>query len=220
VFAPTIAIGSPDDPMAVKRAIASVREYAWIVFTSRNGVDVFFDGLNEIGRDVRVLGDVKIAAIGPRTAEALARRYVRVDFVPETYVNEAVAEGLLERTRPGDRVLLFRAQEARDVVPSALRAAGRVVDDVAAYATHTIDDPDFATKVAGADILTFTSSSTVNGFVANIPDVRAAIAGKTIACIGPITAATAREAGMQVDVIADTFTVDGLIGALGASVSA
>lgn len=220
IFAPTIAIGPPDDRDAPKRAIAQIRNYSWLVFTSRNGVDAFFDGLAESGRDARALGDVQIAAIGARTAEAIARRSLRVDFVPTTYVNEAIAEGLLERTASGDRILLFRAQEARDVVPSALRAAGRIVDDIAAYATRTVSDPDFAEKVASADILTFTSSSTVTGFTANVENVPTAVAGKIVACIGPITAETARAAGMRVDVIADTFTADGLTDALAASIPA
>ncbi|GAC1543134.1 MAG: uroporphyrinogen-III C-methyltransferase [Candidatus Velthaea sp.] len=220
IVAPTIAIGPPDDPAPTNESIERVREYGWAVFTSRNGVDAFFDRLSERGRDARALGDARVAAIGPKTAEALAQHGVRVDFMPDSFVNEAVAEGLLQRTQPGDRVLLFRAQEARDVVPEALRAAGRTLDDVAAYKTRTVLDPNFAEKVAHADIVTFTSSSTVAGFIENIGDVHAALAGKVIACIGPITAGTARDAGMHVDVIADAFTVDGLVHALSATVTA
>src|SRR5471030_1999297 len=154
IFAPTIAIGPPDDLAAPKAAIDRIRTYAWVVFTSRHGVEAFFDGLDEAGKDTRALADVKIAAIGARTAEAIAKRHLRVDFIPQTYVNEAVAEGLLERTQAGDRVLLFRAQEARDIIPNTLRAASRVVDDVAAYATHPVIDPDLAEKIADADIIT------------------------------------------------------------------
>jgi uroporphyrinogen III methyltransferase/synthase len=214
IVAPTIAIGPPDDPAAAAEAVDRVRDYAWVIFTSRTGVDAFFDRLSERGRDVRAFGDTKIAAIGPKTAAALTSRGVRVDFVPATFVNEAVADGLLARTRSGDRVLLFRAQEARDVVPAALRAAGRTVDDVAAYKTHTVVDADLGAKAARADILTFTSSSAVAGFIANVPDAAAVCAGKVVACIGPITAATAREAGLSVGVVADAFTIDGLVSAL------
>ena len=219
IIAPTIAIGAPDDVAAAHAAVDRVRDYAWVVFTSRNGVDAFFDRLSERGRDARAFGDAKVAAIGPKTAEALAKHGLRVDFMPDSFVNEAVADGLLERTKPGDRVLLFRAQEARDVVPEALRAAGRTLDDVAAYKTHTVLDADFAEKVAQADIVTFTSSSTVTGFIENVADARAALASKLVACIGPITASTAREAGLHVDVIADSFTVDGLVDALQATVT-
>ena len=220
IVAPTIAIGPPDDPAPANDAVECVREYAWVIFTSRNGVDAFFDRLSERGRDARAFGDAKIAAIGPKTAEALTARGLRVDFMPSTFINEAVADGMLERTQSADRVLLFRAQEARDVVPDALRAAGRSVTDVAAYKTRIIDDPELAQKAAGADIITFTSSSTVSGFVANVSDAAAVCAVKLVACIGPVTAATAREAGIRVDVIADSFTVDGLVRALDTAVSA
>jgi uroporphyrinogen-III synthase len=135
--------------------------------------------------------------------------------MPESHVNEALALGLLERTQSGDRVLLFRAQEARDVVPYTLAEAGRIVDDVAAYKTCFVDDPDLIAKTRDADVLTFTSSSTVSGFVANVHDAAHAAHGKIVACIGPITAATARDAGMRVDVIAEAFTARGLARALG-----
>jgi uroporphyrinogen-III synthase len=194
-----------------------VREYDWAVFTSRNGVDAFFDVLGELGRDARAFGDVKLAAIGPKTAEALAARGIRVDLVPPTFVNEAVAAELLARTAPGDRILVYRAQEARDVLPDTLRENGRIADVVAAYKTRFVDDPDLAEKTAHADIVTFTSSSTVAGFVHNVPDATHALETKTVAAIGPITAQTLREAGIRVDVVAEEFTVDGLLGALAAA---
>jgi len=219
IIAPTIAIGPPDDPAPANEAVDRVRTYAWIVFTSRNGVDAFFDRLSERGRDARAFADTKIAAIGPKTAEALAARGLRVDFMPSTFINEAVADGMLERTQPGDSVLLFRAQEARDVVPQTLRASGRNVTDVAAYKTCPVADPELAEKATNADILTFSSSSTVAGFIANVPDAASVCAGKIIACIGPVTAATAREAGLRVAVVADDFTIEGLVRALHNAVS-
>ncbi len=216
ILAPAIAIGPPDDMGAARNAVARAREYAWVVFTSRNGVDAFFDRLGELGRDARALGDVKIAAIGPKTAEALAARGIRVDLVPPVYVNEAVADALLARTAPGERVLIYRAQEAREVLPETLRAHGRAVDVVAAYATRAVDDPELTAKANRATIVTFTSSSTVQGFVRNVPGAAAVLAEKTVAAIGPITAQTARDAGIRVDVVADEFTVDGLLRALAA----
>jgi uroporphyrinogen III methyltransferase/synthase len=220
IVAPTIAIGPPDDAAPAEAAVAGVRSYAWVAFTSRNGVDAFFDILSAHGKDARAFGDVKIAAIGPKTAEALTSRGIRVDFMPSQYVNEEVAAGLLERTRAGDRVLIFRAQEAREVLPDTLRAAGRAVDVVAAYATRTLVDPSIAAGVERADIVTFTSSSTVMGFLANVADPAAALAGKTVAAIGPITARTARDHGIAVDVVADEFTIEGLMRALEAGVTA
>jgi uroporphyrinogen III methyltransferase/synthase len=217
IVAPTIAIVPPDDPAAADAAVERVRDYAWVVFTSRGGVDAFFDLLRKRGRDARAIGDTRIAAIGAKTAEALRAHGVSVDFVPAVFVNEAVADGLLERTRSGERILLFRAQEARDTVPDALRAAGCIVDDVAAYKTIVVRDPDFAEKFAQADIVTFASASAVQGFLANIPDAQELMHGKVVACIGPITAASARAAGMHVDVVAEVFTADGLVDALAAA---
>jgi uroporphyrinogen-III synthase len=140
--------------------------------------------------------------------------------MPDVFVNEVVAGGLAERTAAGDRVLLFRAQEARDLLPEALRAAGRTVDVVAAYKTRYVDDPDLRDKAERADIVTFTSSSTVRGFVHNVADGAAILARTTVAAIGPITAATARGLGIRVDVVAEEFTVEGLLAALEAGVTA
>jgi uroporphyrinogen III methyltransferase / synthase len=220
LLAPTIAIGPPDDSAAAANAVARVREYAWVVFTSRNGVDAFFDALGASGKDARAFGDVKVAAIGPKTAAALTVRGIRVDFVPNVSVNEAVADGLVARTVAGDRVLVFRAQEARDVLPAALRAAKRSVDVVAAYRTRYVDDAGLRANAERADIVTFTSSSSVHGFVHNVPDAVAVLARATVAAIGPITAAAARGHGIRVDVVAEEFTVEGLVQALEAGVTA
>jgi uroporphyrinogen III methyltransferase/synthase len=216
IVAPTIAIGPPDDPAAAERAVTRVREYAWVAFTSRNGADAFFARLDAQGRDARAFGDTHVAAIGPKTAEALTERGIRVDFVPDQHVNEAVGDGLIARTAPGDRILIFRAQEARESLPDTLRAAGRSVDVVAAYATHPVIDQNVAAGVRDADIVTFASASAVKGLIANVPDAATALAGKTVATIGPITARAARDAGIAVDVVADDFTVDGLLRALAA----
>lgn len=214
VLAPLIRIVPPDDLQAVHAAVSRVREYAWIAFSSRNGVDAFWQELRRMGRDARALGDVKIAAIGPKTAETLTERGIVADLLPARYVSESVADELLERTHPGDRVLLFRAQEAREVLPETLRAAGRNVDVVAAYRTLQNDVPDLAERVARCDILTFTSAGIVRSFVAQLVDPVAAARGKTVACIGPITAQAARAAGLDVGVVAEDFTTEGLARAL------
>jgi len=214
ILAPTIAIGPPHDPAPARSAVARAHEYDWVVFTSPTAVDAFFDLLGELGRDARAFGGARIAAIGPATARALSARGVRVDLVPPAFVNESVAADLLARTAADDRVLLYRAQEAREVLPETLREHGRAVDVVAAYATRFVDDPEMAEKAARADIVTFTSSSTVAGFVHNVPSAAAVLASKTVAAIGPITARTARDCGIRVDVVADEFTVDGLLRAL------
>jgi uroporphyrinogen III methyltransferase/synthase len=211
IVAPAIAIGLPDDPRPARDAAAHAHEYDWLVFTSRNGVDAFFARLVETGRDARTLAGAKIAAIGPKTARALQARGVHVDFVPDAYVGEAVAQALVDHGSSGDRVLIYRAQEGRDVLPVMLRAHGRRVDDVAAYATRPVDDPALAAKAARADVVTFASSSAVQGFVHNVPHAAALLSERVVAVIGPVTARTARDAGIRVDVVADEFTADGLV---------
>jgi uroporphyrinogen-III synthase len=221
ILAPTIAIGPPDDPAAARKAAAHAGGYAWVAFTSRNGVDAFCDARSGLSDDAAgSLAELKIAAIGPKTAAALEARGLRADLVPTTFVNEAVATALLTHTAPGDRVLIYAAQDARDVLALSLRAFGRRVDVVAAYRTHFVADPELAAKTERADIVTFTSASTVLGFVAALPGAAQVLRDKTVAAIGPITAQTAREAGIRVDVVPAAFTVEGLLQALAATTAA
>jgi uroporphyrinogen III methyltransferase/synthase len=217
LVAPTIAIESPDDTERADIAVREARVYHWIVFTSQNGVEAFFDRLSAGGSDARALGDVMVAAIGPKTAERLMAYGVRADFVPARYVGEEVAAGLLERTETGQRILIFRAQEARDVLPEALRAEDRRVDVVAAYKTVAVHDPAIAERARDAGIWTFTSPSTVRGLIENLPNAADLARKKTVACIGPITAEAARAEGLPVHVVADDYTVDGLLEALEAT---
>ena len=214
ILAPTIAIGPPDDLERAEGAVRNVRSYQWIVFTSTNGVAAFFDRLSAGGGDARALGDVKVAAIGPKTAGALVAHGIRPDFTPAKFISEDVAEGLLERTASGDRVLLYRAAEARDVLPQTLRARDRIVEVVAAYKTVLVHDAALAEAARRADVWTFTSASTVHGFNKNVLEAASLARGKTIACIGPITAAAATEAGFPPTVVADDYTADGLVEAL------
>ncbi|MGB8266601.1 MAG: uroporphyrinogen-III synthase, partial [Candidatus Velthaea sp.] len=168
ILAPTIAIGPPDDLERAEGAVRNVRSYQWIVFTSTNGVAAFFDRLSASGGDARALGDVKVAAIGPKTAGALVAHGIRPDFTPAKFISEDVAEGLLERTASGDRILLYRAAEARDVLPQTLRAKDRIVEVVAAYKTALVLDAALAEAARRADVWTFTSASTVHGFNKNV----------------------------------------------------
>lgn len=217
VLAPTIRIVPPSDPAAADEAVARAATYAWIVFTSANGVDAFFDRMRARREDARTFGTAKLAAIGIKTSQALLERCVYADVVPQSFVAEDLAELLIASSKPGDAMLVFRAQEARDVLPERLRQAGRSVDVVAAYKTVYVEDPQFADKVASCEILTFTSASTVRGFVHNLHGPAAAAraaSGKIVACIGPITAEEARKNGLDVTVTADEFTADGLLAAL------
>lgn len=217
VLAPAIAMLPPDDPGSAQRAVNHAAENAWVVFTSANGVRAFFTILKERREDARIFGAAKIAAIGIKTSQALLERNVYADLVPQTYVAEDLAEALIAASKPGEKILIYRAEEARDVLPVRLREAGRDAQIVAAYKTVYTDDPEFAAKVASCDVLTFTSASTVRGFVHNLhgPSAAAhAAAGKIVACIGPITAGEARKNGLDVSVTANEFTGAGLIAAL------
>jgi uroporphyrinogen III methyltransferase/synthase len=222
IVAPAIAIEPPDDATAGDRALDALNTFAWIVFTSQNGVDRFFETLDARGSDARAIGAARVAAIGERTAQRLREHGVVADAVPGEFIAEEVARVVIDGSSQGDRVLVYRAQEARDVLPRALEGAGRSVTVVAAYKTVVPNDPSFAAKAARADILTFTSASTVRGFAQLLGgDAAAAEAarGKCVACIGPITANAARDAGLHVDVIADRYTTLGLLDALEAHVA-
>ncbi|HVA27726.1 MAG TPA: uroporphyrinogen-III C-methyltransferase [Candidatus Baltobacteraceae bacterium] len=217
ILASTILIVPPDDPRPAHRAIDDLAGYGWVVFTSQNGVDAFFDRLAALDTDARYFGKTKIAAIGSKTAQRLRDRGVRADLVPAAFVSEEIGRALLEKTGEGERILIYRAQEARDALPTMLEDADRNVTVVAAYKTIFEIDPAFATKVASADVLTFTSASTVRGFVELLGGedaARNAARGKLVACIGPITTDAADALGLHVDVVADVYTTDGLLDAL------
>ena len=216
VLAPVIAIAPVDDTSAAERAFQDLSSYAWLIFTSQNGVDAFFRRLAARQGDARSIGRVKLAAIGERTAARLRTYGVIADLVPAEFISEEIAREVIARSTAGDRILLYRAQEARDVLPQMLQDAGLDVTIVAAYTTVIPPDEDFASKVSEADVLTFTSASTVRGFVALLRDVAAsrAASGKCVACIGPITANAAAQAGLNVDVVAPVHTTAGLLDAL------
>jgi uroporphyrinogen-III synthase len=206
VVLPVIEIVDPEDGgAALATALGGVATYDWLVVTSANGAERVLAGLP----DARALGGVSVAAIGPGTAAALAKGNVVADLVPERFV----AEGLLDAFPEGaGRILLARAAAARDILPEGLAAKGWTVDAVEAYCTvPATPAPAVLDEVTGADAITFTSSSTVSRFLEIAgPDRLPPI----VACIGPITAATARDAGLTVDVEADEHTIAGLVAAL------
>jgi len=205
---PTIDVKGPaDGGVALRRAAAdfAVGRYQWVVFTSPRAVERFLPLL----RDARSFRTAAIAAIGPGTAAALAGHHLRADLVP----TEFVAESLVVAFPQGDgEVLLPRAAVARDVLPNGLAAKGWSVDVVEAYRTVVAEaDPAALQAAARADAITFTSSSTVTNYLAV---AGAAAPPRVVACIGPVTAATARAAGMTVDVVAEQHCIDGLVDAL------
>ncbi|MCU1352997.1 MAG: uroporphyrinogen-III synthase/uroporphyrinogen-III C-methyltransferase [Acidimicrobiales bacterium] len=206
---PAVEVADPTDGGAgLRAALADLAAVDWLVLTSPNGVE---RTIAEI-LDLRQLGGVRLAVVGTATAEALARHRLVADLVPERFVAEALVEAFPDVPAAGGRVLLAQAAAARDVVAAGLRAKGWEV--VVAEAYRTIAPEPTAADLAaveGADAVTFTSSSTVTGFCAAVGVERVP---PVVACIGPVTAATARAAGLHVDVEAVEHSIDGLVDAL------
>ena len=209
---PVIAIEDPaDGGAALRSAVSGLGAYDWVVVTSPNGAERLMATLGDAGLDARAFGTARVAAIGPATAAVLAGGGVRADLVPERFVAESLLEAMTGSGTPG-RVLLARAEVARDVLPDGLRERGWTVDVVDAYRTvpAAVSDEQRA-SISRADVITFTSSSTVDRF---IDAVGVEAVPPVVACIGPVTAATARGHGLTVDVEAEVHTVDGLVDAL------
>jgi uroporphyrinogen III methyltransferase/synthase len=179
----------------------------WLVFTSANGLPSLLGQLQEQGKDIRTLGSAKIAAIGAATADGLREHGLKVDFVPSRFVAETMAA---EFPNPqGRRIVIVRAEEARDVLPETLREHGADVEIIPVY--RTVAGEGEPVDLAQIDAITFTSSSTVRYFRQRFPGD---ISGPVIACIGPVTAQTAREMGLRVDIEATEFTIPALVQAL------
>ncbi len=223
---------------AAKGLARSESYYTWLVFTSANGVNICFDRLNTLAYTTNNIGNVRVAAIGPATAQALRHHGIKPDLVPDEYIAEGVAAALIEDAHrhgvslEGKRILILRAAEARKVLVEKLQRAGAIVEEVAAYRTRgaVIDDEQGhevlrLLQAHQLDILTFTSSSTVRHFVQWLADCAPGAAVSPIAlvthnpqlkiaCIGPITSQTARELGLDVQIEASEFTIDGLVEAI------
>lgn len=215
---PTIEIADPESFEELDEAIRNLDVYHWLVLTSANAVERFFARLWFADKDARHLAGLRVAAVGPATARAIEARGVRSDFVPSEHVGEGVLDGLLDRgVGEGVRVLLPRALEAREVLPAELRAHGARVDVVPAYRTVPGDgDPAVLERLRAGDVdaVTFTSSSTVKNFVRLVGDFD--LGSAVVACIGPVTAETARELGLKVSVEPEAYTLPALVEALGA----
>src|SRR2546426_206627 len=219
VAAPTIRIARLADLAALRAALIRVPPYDWIVFTSQNAVQVVCDRLPEWALAPRDVARAAVAAIGPATAEALVRRGVVPDLVPDRFVAEAVVTALAAQGDVrGKTILLPRAREARDALPDGLRALGALVDVIPVYETirETGDGSGLATELLAGriDLVTFTSSSTVRGFVDLVGRPAAASGRFAAAVIGPVTAGTARELGIAVAIEARDYTVPGLVSAI------
>ncbi len=216
---PTIRLLPPADYAPVDQAIMRLGEYRWVIFTSQNGVTAFTDRMRVLDRNPQMLRGLRVAAIGPGTGRALEADGLRVDLAPAEFRAEALVAAFERQDLRGASVLLPRAAEARGVLPDGLRRFGAAVDVVAVYRTELeyLHSPEVRRRLQGGtvDAVTFTSSSTVRNFITLLgPAVGQALPGVLVACIGPVTADTARALGLEVGAIAETYTIPGLVAAL------
>ncbi len=210
IYFPVIEIHPIENNTALEKAIANIHKYDWVVFTSANAVDAVLK--NSVDS---VFFVAKIAAIGPKTAEVLRKHNIEPDFIPDEYIGEAIMLGLGDVK--GKWILLPRAEIARQELPEAISKAGGIPHEIVVYKTlpAEVDTNGLNTLKSGVDVVTFTSASAVENFVAltrqhgldplNLPN------RPLFACIGPITEQAAREAGFQNIVTAKKYTTDGLI---------
>ncbi len=226
IVVPTIEIHPPKDPTAMQCAAREVGTYAWVAFTSENGVRAFFDALAAQNLDARAFKQARIAVIGPGTAAALADKGLTADVVAKEYRGEGLAKAMLDAMQggPSKRVLIARAKQAREALPEALRAGGCEVDVVPVY--ETLPAPRevtdrlrtlFTTQDRRIDAITFTSASTVYGFCDAMGDGVAELvkrSGALVASIGPVTTEAAIARGLEVQATAATYTLDGLMAVL------
>ena len=215
---PAIEIAPPEDYGGLDDAIHSMGSYQWVIFTSVNGVEAFFERLKAQEMDSRALGPVKVCAIGPATATALESYGIKADFVPRQFESSSIVKGLAHLGVRGAKVLLPQADIAHQYLVEELEGLGALVEKQTAYRTLAPQESrgmaHKALEAGKIDIVTFTSSSTVRNMLDLLDGGKALMEGMLIACIGPITAKTAREAGLKVDVVASSHTVEGLVHAL------
>ncbi len=216
---PTIEILPPLRWEGLDQAIQRLDVYDWLIFTSVNGVRFFSERLKEKKRKFRLPSSLRVCAIGPATARELKKRGVRIDYMPKEFIAEAILEGFKGMPIKGKKILLARAKKARDILPKGLRQMGAEVDVVEAYRTVK---PKGGTKrlrhllEEKIDLIAFTSSSTVEHFVDLLRGVelKEALKGVVIACIGPITSKSVQKYGLEVNIQPKEYTIPGLTQAI------
>jgi uroporphyrinogen III methyltransferase/synthase len=215
---PAIEVQPVTDTRELDSAIFNLPKYHWMVFTSVNGVELFFQRLHDNNLDSRALGNLKIGAIGPATARSLERFGLIPDYCPDVFTSIALLNGFKKLDIRGKRFLLLRADIADGVLAKGLFERGAEVKEVTVYrTTRPRDAADNARQKlleGKIDFITFTSSSTVSNLVAAFGGVPTSLDGAKIACIGPKTAETAIKAGLIIDLMATEHTIPGLVSAL------
>jgi uroporphyrinogen-III synthase len=224
IFFPVIEIRASEENEELDEALEHLDRYHWVVFTSANAVSIVFRNPHAGEARRMIEGNVKVAAIGPKTAGALDAHGVTPDFVPDEYVAEAILPGLGDLR--GKRVLLPRADIARKALPEAIAAAGGSPHEIAVYRTVAAQPAPEALAAlrAGVEVISLTSPSTVEHFIEIAKnhglDPLHLPGSPLIACIGPITERAARAAGLTQVVVAGEYTAEGLIRIIGDSVHA
>jgi uroporphyrinogen III methyltransferase/synthase len=217
---PTIRTVPPTDWTPVDQAIDQLSKYDWLIFTSANGVNFFFERLFQKGLDVRAIGSIRTATIGPATAKRLLTFGINSDIIPKTYRAESIIEAFADHPINGCKILLPRAKEARSILPEELIKMGAEVNEVTAYQTLAVTDQAETLHKAllkeEIDLITFTSSSTVKNFKALLPEdqIKNLVQSVKIASIGPITSETADKLGFKVTMEAKAYTIEGLCQAI------
>jgi uroporphyrinogen III methyltransferase/synthase len=218
VHFPTIKIVPPPDWRDLDAAIKNMETYDWLIFTSANGVAFFFERLFAKNKDIRDLKGVKICCIGPATAQQVESKGIRVDLVPEKFISEGILKSFSGINLRGKKILIARAAKARDVLPAGLKKSGARVDVVTAYETVNSgkkkNELETLFKENQVDVITFTSSSTVNNFVKIMGRNFSLPKSVKVACIGPVTEATAKKAGFSVAINQEEYTMEGLVQSL------
>jgi uroporphyrinogen-III synthase len=218
---PTIEIRSTGSRAALDHALLKIDHYDTLILTSVNGVEILFERYNRMGLPIVDMEHLRVVAIGPATAAAIQSEGVSVSLVPEKYVAESVIEALQGKISQWSRVLLVRAKVARDVLPKELEKMGARVDVIEAYETVVPDDAKekleqvFSDPASRPHLITFTSSSTANNFLALLGEnAREFLEGVHLASIGPVTSETLRQAGFLATVETREYTMNGLVEAI------
>ena len=215
---PMISFCAPSDPEPLRKAVEELPAYDWLIFTSVNGVEAFFAELYSQGYDARRLAGIKLVAIGPATRKALEQHGLRNLIVPQKYCAEGIADTIDKQLVAGEKVLLARAEEARELLPRMFTEWGALVTDVAAYKTipADIDAEALITSLRAKDFdaITFTSSSTVHTLLKTIGGDTTLLSGVRLYSIGPVTSETLRVYGLKPAAQAASFCVEGLAQAI------
>ncbi len=219
---PVIEVVPPSGYGGLDRAIRDLDRYQWVIFTSTNGVKSFFDRLRFLGKDSRSLTGIRVAAIGAKTGEAILDRGITPDLIPDEFRAEAVVKAFRKEDVEGLRILLPRAAQARDVLPVELEKMGAAVDVVEAYRTAKAEgDRSWVRGLldrGAIHMVTFTSSSTVHNFVEAFQEEGERffrwMERVAVACIGPVTAETAKKMGLKVSLVSGKYTIEALTGAI------